>query len=1125
MYRKISAFMRILPVLLLFAGVSVCKGQFSASVQGTVTDPSGAVIVKATVTLHNSETGVDATSSTNNSGFYRFSSVAPGNYSVITKLTGFAPSSVSVTVTTAETRGVNITLTPTAGTTTLTVTSVASALNPDETRVQTTIPAEEIGKLPLPNRDVQMLIALTPGVVGYQNESPNSGYGSSIFAANFDPAYHSNGLSSASNLYLIDDLPVMSSMNEGNAQMLPNAEMIQEVSLQAQTYSVENGTSASLQTAFTTKSGSNRFHGTMDYSYDGNNVGAATDPISRKVAPFHQDLLLASLGGPIRKDRTFFFGSVEKQNAGIGAVSAVNPYLTPQFAQWALSAFPNSGAAQGLVFAPPTRDEGGAVIYANDSSFTGPYLHCGTTQTVTDPSGNAYSYNLPCNTPVYVKGAFLNQAQPFDGTQWNVRLDQNFREGKDRLYGMYERIDQTLGDLAERPALDAQTPSQNKYFSINYVHLFSPKLLNEAHFGNLRSVFGLHLGDPRAASIPWLPILSDNAAHLFTFPFGITPFASQIDKTHTYAFRDTVTYTLHNHTISAGYQYYRGDAFQDSSGIYARPFVPFFATDTISFVSNTHPAGYSLYTIGANGRFTPQYYGASSRYNGVFVDDNWRMNDRLTLDAGLRYDNFGNPLPYGNTAQPFVPMFPGSGSTFQQQAWHTSTHIASQAFTQAQDVNFMPRAGFAYTPFDDRLTLIRGGIGLYENVMTPFQIAGNLPTQPPNRISLYATSLVPYGDFKTTSEPYGYTYSYPTYGTDPYGNIYSNPTQTAVYGANLNGFVPGLKPEKALEYSLGIERQLPANIVAGVSYVGSHGYDLVYGSAGVNSGGNADYNLQTAAPGKPFVRPTSEWGQINYGRNGLSSNFNELVLTLKQSYKRLNYQANYNWSRSLQYAPTTYDTAGGNTYSLWNSVNDPKSYYGLSQFDVPQSFSLAGAYEVPQLFTGKLAREAASGWRVSTIVIAQSGSPFTVVNNQKDYAYDGSIKFDGTSSGTPGMPDYLGTQRSGFSRSLARKGVLTASQFADPAGYGTMAVQSTQGANTFRNYGYFNVDAGLAKTFQFRLPWRESGSLVLRGEAVNLLNRTNYQSIQNDMSNSSTFGTVLAANQKRYVQIGGRFEF
>jgi hypothetical protein len=1121
-------------VAVLFCLWQPCQAQFSSNVQGTVTDSSGAVVQSVAITLHNTGTGIDLHEKTNASGFYRFSAVAPGDYTVGAVSSGFKTESISVTVTTGETRGVDIKLAlAAAGTVNVTVSGEASTLNLEETRVQSTLSAKEISQLPLPNRDVQLLMALTPGVVGYQNESPTSGYGSSIFAASFLPPYTANGEGDQGNLFLIDDLPVQDDITQGSAMILPNAEMIDQVALQSQTYSVENGTSASLQTSFSTKSGTNGFHGTADYSYAGKNLGAANEPvhspafvgdptITSEDPEFHQNLLLGSFGGPVLRDRTFFFGSVEKQNAGIGGASAINPYFTPSFATWAASAFPDSGAAKGLVFAPPTRDIGGTTKTAQDYG-----MACGTTQTV--PDDTSLTYNIPCDQSVYVVGATLNQAQPFNGIQWNVRLDQSLRGGNDRIYVMYERIDQTLGDLAERPALDSVTPSQNKYISANYVHLFSPRFLNEFHAGNLRAIEGTQLRDIRSVSIPYLPILLDTAAGFqFTFPFGTTPFAAQTNKEHTYALRDTVSYSLGNHSIRGGYQFYRGDAFQDSSTIYSRPFVPFYLTDTFSWVSNTAAAGYNLYTIGGNGKYTPQFYGATSIYNGLFVEDSWKVRPNLTVTAGIRYDDFGNPTKYGSTAQPFVPLFPGTGSTFQQQAWDTHTRITTNAFTQAQNMNFLPRAGFAYSrPTTEHPMLLHGGVGLYENAMTPFQIASNLPTQPPNRISLYDTTIVPYGDFSTQVPPYGYSYPpTPVYGTDPFGNIYSNAAHTTVYSANLNGFVPTIKPEKFLNYSLGIEQQLPANLVFGIIYSGSYGFDLVYGSNASGGGGNNDYNL---TPNSPAARPTAEWGTLNYGRNGLTSNYNAMIVTLKQNYKGLTYQANYNFSKALQDAPSFDDISTGDTYSVWKGIYDPKSYYGPTSFDRTNTFSLGGTYEVPKLAGGYLLNQVASGWRLGTIIIAQSGTPFTVDETGIDYQNDGSYAFDGVAGGTPAFPTFNGTKRKGFTREEAIKGVFTQSQFSNPPGVGTEPVTSQQGANTFRNLGYFNVDATVSKGFTIPLPHRPDGAkFYLRGEAINLLNRTNWQNIVSGWaaaSTSLTFGSVTGADQKRYLQLGGRFEF
>jgi hypothetical protein len=1118
-----------------------CYAQFSSNVQGTVTDATGAVITNAVITLHNNGTGADLKQTTNATGYYRFTGVAPGSYNVIAAEKGFASASVAFTVTPDETRGVNVTLaTASAGTVNVTVTTTAPDLNLDETRIQTTLAAEEISKLPLANHDVQELIALTPGVTGFQNESANAGYGSSVFAGSFSPPYSANGAGSNSNLYLIDDLPVGDDITQGNAMILPNSDMIDQVSLQSQTYSVENGTSASLQVSFSTKAGSNRFHGDLDYSYAGKNLGAANNltntfptvggvPVATptETAPeFHQNQFLVSLGGPIVRNRTFFFGSMEKQLAGIGNAGSVGTVeWDPAFVAWALNAFPNSGYPKALTFAPNSRDYGGTVTTAEDVI----PATCGTTQTV--PADPTLTYNLPCDTKMYDSGMLFNQSQPFNGTQWNVRLDQSFRDGKDRLYVMYERIDQMLGNLGERPALDGITPSQNKYFSANYVHQFSSRFLNEVHAGNLRSINGSQLRNPAAAGIPYYPQgLDTTNSFAFMQPVGQEPFAAQTNWEHTYALRDTLSYTWRNHTIRGGYQFNREDYFEDSSGIYSRPFFPFYVTDVFSWISNSAQAGFNLYTIGGDGLFNPQYYGATVLYNGVWADDTWKVSSNLTITAGIRYDDFGNPVPYSKSGR-FSPLFPGAGATFYERALGTSTHISSHALTGPQDENILPRAGFAYTPVRGRQFFVHGGVGLYANALTPSQIANNLPTQPPERISLYTTSIVPFGDLKTGTAPYGYDYGqFPVFGQDSFGNIYSNSGHTAVYAANLNGFAPNIKPEKYLNYSLGFEKQFGANLVFGITYSGGHGYDLVAGASSANGGGNVDFNLKTGSPTK---RPDAEWGELNYGTNALSSNYNALIVTVRQHYKQLSYQVNYNWSKALQWAPTFNDTNSGNKY-FWPAAYDPKVYYGPSIFDVANSFSFGGSYEIPRFSNGgHLLNAAFSGWRISTITIAQTGTPFSVghtgvkINKVSvDYQNDGSNKFDGTGGGTPLFPTYrAGLLRKGFSRKeVSLTGAFTAADFTDPAGLGTTTVLSQQGANTFRNPGYFTVNGGFSKAFAIPFILKSESKFILRGDFINLLNRTNWQAIDNDITDAQ-FGYSRNANQKRYLQVGGRFEF
>jgi hypothetical protein len=1142
-----------------------CHAQFGSSVQGTVTDPTGAVVTKVAVTLHNTGTGVDLKETTNMSGFYRFQSVAPGEYAVIAQQAGFKTASISVTVTPDETRGVDITLVPAgAGAVNVTVNGVATDLNPEETRIETTLASAEITKLPMAGHDVQQILALTPGVTGFENTPPGGGYGSTLFAGNWTPPFQSNGQGINGNLYLIDDLPVSDDVTQGAAIMFPNADMIDQVTMQTQTFSVENGTSASLQTSFSTKSGANKFHGDLDYTYAGANLAAADNVINTINTPggvptgapsvagvgdFHQNEFLGSLGGPIVKDKTFFFFSLQKQNQGSGGTAATGQdNWDPAFITWGQTAFPDSALVKAMTLAPNTADVPGpsasvktvadifgttacpsslsnytgTTVASNDGAISGPNM--GIAQ-------GGIAYSIPCSTAMYDHGYVMNQAQPFDGLQFSAHIDQVFRSGGDRLYVMYERIHQTLGDLTDRPALGSTTPSTNRYGSVNWIHVFSPKLLNEIHVGNVRTISGQTLTDPTiAGSIPYGMIGIDTTDGQFWSLFGGEAFAPDTQREHVYNLRDTLSYSWRNHTIRGGYQFAREDYIIDDE-LYGRGGFGFnFGPDAFTLMSNQYNFTSYLWSIsGLTGSYSPQIYGATSKFNGIWADDSWKVRPNLTVTAGIRYDDFGNPARYSNSS-PFSPLYPGAGSTFYQQALNTTVHVSPNAFTQSQNMNFQPRVGFAYTPFKAREMTIHGGFGLYENALTPEQVANNLPTQPPSRISLSLSSPIPFGDFTTAAPPWGQTYDgqmpFPVFGQDPSGNVYSNIGHTAIYQVNLNGFQPNIKPEKFLLYSFGVEQELPGHIVVGASYSGSHGYDLVVGAVGQgpNGVGNSDYNLQ---PGLT-TRPATEWGQLRYSVNaGTTSNFNALILTLKQHYKGLSYQANYNYERAMQWAPTYNNTAAGNI-AFWPAIYQAKTYYGPSSIDIANSFSFGGAYEVPKFPADRHYLNQLSGWRISTITVAQTGTPFSVGNTSgPSYAFDNSWGIDGSSGGTPAFPTpSAGAQRKGFSRKqVSQTGAFSGVTWTDPTGAGTQAVLSQQGANTFRNPGYFNVNAGLAKTYD--LPWVENGTskFTMRADFINLLNRTNWGPIDNDISSSPNFGFSTTTGNKRYLQIGGRFEF
>jgi hypothetical protein len=271
--------------------------QLNSSVQGTVSDASGAVIPGAKVKLHNTQTGVDAVTETNPSGYYRFLYVALGEYEVTVEKAGFTKKSVTATVSSDQTIGINIALAPAATKTTVTVTTVAPGLNPEETRTQATLEARQIEALPLQNGSVLELLRVTPGVVGIDEDRVN--WAINIGSAN--PLAAANGMQPDSNSYMLDGASIESNSHSWAANypfvyITPNPDMVGEVSLETTTFAVDNGSGSSMRVNFATKSGTNDWHGDVQYRYSSKGLTAVT-PFTGTNSPFVRKWWMGSFWG------------------------------------------------------------------------------------------------------------------------------------------------------------------------------------------------------------------------------------------------------------------------------------------------------------------------------------------------------------------------------------------------------------------------------------------------------------------------------------------------------------------------------------------------------------------------------------------------------------------------------------------------------------------------------------------------------------------------------------------------------------------------------------------------------------------------------------------------------------
>src|SRR5450756_769542 len=296
-------------VLVMFLDLAATgHAQYSASVQGTITDPTGAVVAGAIISLTNTATNITDTATTGGVGEYHFGNLLPGDYQIAVSASGFERAIVKRHVSTEETAGVNIELTIGAGRITVEATTAEVGLNPDETRLQFTLTAQDLNDMPLPDRATLSTLRVAPGVVG--TIETNGSTNSNIPIGHAAPDARANGRPASANIYLLDRIPIGSTQNASSLNMIPNPDMLAEVALQTTSYAVDNGPTSSIQVDFTSKSGGNKFHGDFDVSYTSKPFEASPD--FGGVSPFHRKYFMGSISGPILKEHTFFFGSIQK---------------------------------------------------------------------------------------------------------------------------------------------------------------------------------------------------------------------------------------------------------------------------------------------------------------------------------------------------------------------------------------------------------------------------------------------------------------------------------------------------------------------------------------------------------------------------------------------------------------------------------------------------------------------------------------------------------------------------------------------------------------------------------------------------------------------------------------------
>ncbi len=1076
-------------VVSLVAFALPMAAQFSAAVQGTVLDPSASIIPNAKITLKNSRTGISSDLLTNSAGFYRFSSLAPGDYEIKVDAAGFRGSTTALTLTTGQTRDLNLSLEVKGAGETVSVTGEAPVLDTAESRQQLTMDQKKIRDLPLLNNSIFAILSLAPGVTGLNGASDN-----------FNPEYFAgmsaNGASPRGNTYNVDGLSISSNITNGTANLGVNPEAVEELTVETNTFKAEQGLGSSIVVSITSKAGTNQFHGASNYWFTNQDMRARTSlPFIAAYAPFKRNNVSGAFGGPIQKNKTFFFAAVEMLRQ-TDATASVETIESPEFVNWAKAAFPNSLGTKLLTDFPAT-----AVGITNPAFRT-------AQQVIGADCGTAAASNIPCALPVLAQGTW-GRAPRRNGLQYSFRGDRYFREGKDRIFGSFIRTESDNNNLEPRPAFINNSNRFVNAFQTNYTHTFKPTLLNEfAVSGNRVNGFN---GFDAKLSIPSISIAGSRG-------LGV---GGGLFVQNNWNFRDVLTWVKGSHSLKFGGNYFWGNDWADFPQGNSRPTFNF--NNLLDLVKDQPFSGSGAARDPLTGQQKRYTFGAKADTLGLFVQDEWKVRSNLTLTLSLRYDDFGNASGIRDFI--YTNLFVGQGSTYVDQIRNASIKRTEAQFPGRVANNWSPRFGFAWAPGKTRKWSVRGGVGLYYDWITLGESIDRVNINPPNFLFPNVGQLLPikpiFGIGNSDQFPYGFTLPViPSVGLDSRGGLAG--VQTAVGGLD-----PNLRAPRTLNYLVGVERELKGTVV-GVNYSGSYAVDGLVGTDNNRIAGDLiDGRLDRINP---------SFGAMTYIVNSNTIRYQSMIVSARRRFgSRGTMQGSYTLGNTKDYYQ------GGSRSVGAGNIPDPgklRDYRADSAFDVRHRISASGVYRFGTPFKSNvIAKHVLGGWEIGSTIIAQTGTPYWITNNGgfnpiRDAAgnvtgfrpLSGDYNADGVNFDLPNVPSSFVSKpaRDQFLGVNGGRAAYDINAVTAP-GVGTLG---NSPRNAFRQQGVLAVDGSVIKNI--RLPiLGEAGNLQLKFEFFNAINRVNLGGINSNVADPN-FGRILGQNGNagpRSVQIGARIAF
>ena len=1043
---------------LALASASTAIGQTHlASIRGTITDPTGAGVADATLSLVHEATALTRTVASGPGGSFSLTQLPPGEYRIEVAHDGYKTHVSRATLQVNQHLRVDVPLEIGAVTERIVVTAPDSWLDLESAALATVIDNRQIVDLPLDGRNFLELALLAPGAAPAAQGSAGSVRG--------DFSMSVNGAREDANAFLLDGAyNVDPKLN--TPAIRPPVDAIREFKVQTSTYDASFGRHAGAQINVTTMSGTNRFSGTA-YEFfrtDALNARNSFAPADQPAPDYRRNQFGLSLGGPIARNRTFFFTDYEGLRLTEGITRVAN---VPTLAE-------RQGDFSASLFAPPI------------NPFTGQrFLGDQIPAFFQSPIGQAIAglYPLP-NRDGPFENFVGSPAQRDSNDHVDVRVDHRLGPAS-TLTARYSLSDRRLFEpfsgpgFADVPGFGSDVARRAQNLVVAYTHVGSSSFVNDLRVvynrvsaGVLHENFGTSLN-----TAVGLPELSDNPRDFglsFITVTGFSPLGDEFNNpqqstTDMFEVLDTLTYARGRHLMKFGFdaRFTRQAAFRD---VQSRGLLTFSAQPAITGNALADLLlGLPLITGGAT-LDNPQALRTES-YN-LFVQDEIRLRPNLTVSAGLRYEVTSPPVDAEDRANLFDPV--------SQSLVQVGTNGVPRSGYATDYGNVGPRVGFAWTPRASADTVVRGGYGIYYNQSALAPSEG-----------LYFNP--PFFDFNLFFQLPGR----PLTLTDPFPSQFpfALPPSAVAFDRDLK--TPWLQ-----QWSVGLQRQLGGRRAVAVAYVGSKGHDLLTAR---------DINQADASP-MPFnLRPDPRFGDIIALQSSATSRYDALQIKAQQRMLGgLSLHAAYTLGKSTDDASDFFTSAGDPNFP--QDSNNPGAERGRSNFDVRHRFSASFSYALPfgpgRRFAsgGGWASRALADWTVAGIFTLQSGAPFTVaILPEIDNSNTGRAALGFGSNDRPNL-----TGDPGLSNRSANAWFAT-DAFTFPA-FGSFG---DAGRNILDGPGFQNLNLAVLK----RAAIGEGVDLQLRLEAFNLLNRVNL-ALPDAFLGSPTFGRILSAGPARRLQLG-----